>query len=197
MLLSCDELKGFFSLRIKNRYYCIKFLVEQAKPFQLSSNKPLNLIVFNSSIVQNQKSRTRPWTSIHWKDSDCFISKVNFALRYSSKRPFFNLDENSLHLILVGEARAIIVKFCIITHNHLSRYYNALPLISSSGKESLLMNNWQMYANYFKIFWLLRPIRNCVGNPWTINSRSERNRRGEYLRINRGLSNIWTIDLWL
>ena len=54
-----------------------------------------------------------------------------------------------------------------------------------------------MYANYFKIFWLLRPIRNCVGNPWTINSRSERNRRGEYLRINRGLSNIWTIDLWL
>ena len=63
MLLSCDELKGFFSLRIKNRYYCIKFFVEQAKPFQLSSNKPLNLIVFNSSIVQNQKSRTRPWTS--------------------------------------------------------------------------------------------------------------------------------------
>ena len=35
---------------------------------------------------------------------------------------------------------------------------------------------WKMYVNYFKIFWLLRPIRNCVGNPWTINCRSERNR---------------------
>ena len=35
---------------------------------------------------------------------------------------------------------------------------------------------WKMYVNYFKIFWLLRPIRNCVGNPWTINYRSERNR---------------------
>ena len=35
---------------------------------------------------------------------------------------------------------------------------------------------WKMYVNYFKIFWLLRPIRNCVGNPWTINCRSERHR---------------------
>ena len=35
---------------------------------------------------------------------------------------------------------------------------------------------WKMYVNYFKIFWLPRPIRNCVGNPWTINCRSERNR---------------------
>ena len=35
---------------------------------------------------------------------------------------------------------------------------------------------WKMYVNYFKIFWLLRPIRNCVGNPWIINCRSNRNR---------------------
>ena len=35
---------------------------------------------------------------------------------------------------------------------------------------------WKMYVNYFKIFWLLRPIRDCVGNPWTINCESERNR---------------------
>ena len=35
---------------------------------------------------------------------------------------------------------------------------------------------WKMYVNYFKIFWLLRPIRNCVGNPWTTNCRSERHR---------------------
>ena len=40
-----------------------------------------------------------------------------------------------------------------------------------------------MYANYFKIFWLLRPIRNCVGNPWTINCRSERNRVGVWESI--------------
>ena len=34
----------------------------------------------------------------------------------------------------------------------------------------------KMCVNYFKILWLLRSIRNCVGNPWTINCRSERNR---------------------
>ena len=42
---------------------------------------------------------------------------------------------------------------------------------------------WKMYVNYFKIFWLLRPIRNCVGNPWTINCRSERNRVGVWESI--------------
>ena len=69
--------------------------------------------------------------------------------------------------------------FCIITHNHLSQYYSMPPLISSSGEESLLMNDWhflKVCVNYFKILWLLRSIRNCVGNPWTINCRSERNR---------------------
>ena len=43
-----------------------------------------------------------------------FFSKVNFALRCSNKRPsFLNLYEinDSLHLILVGEACAITLSF--------------------------------------------------------------------------------------
>ena len=62
------------------------------------------------------------------------------------------------------------------------------------------MNDWHFFkvcVSYFKILWLLRSIRNFVGNPLAINCRSERNRRGECLRINRGLKNIWTIDQWL
>ena len=43
--------------------------------------------------------------------------------------------------------------FNIITRNHLSQYYNVLPLISSSGrKESLLMNDWHFVKNVRQLF---------------------------------------------